>query len=403
MSRISQVPRQRGAKPAGNPPEAGPCAEILVPETLLTTPLEQWHRHHGARMVPFAGYSMPVQYDFKGELAARCKGGVMAEHLHCRERAALFDVSHMGQAMLHGHGTAAALETLVCGDISGLKSGRQRYTLLMNEMGGIIDDLMVANLAPEGLFLVVNASRKAVDFARIAQATPVSAMEDHALLALQGPAATSVMARLAPGAAELPFMGVAHLKVAGVSCLVSRSGYTGEDGFELSIVRGMAVTLANRLVEQQEVVPAGLGARDSLRLEAGLCLYGNDIDETISPVEAGLTWAIGKRRKMQWDFPGGQVIRAQLDDGPSRRRVGIRPDGRAPAREHTAILTEDGGALLGQITSGGFGPTLNAPLAMGYVRRDQAADGNKLSLMVRGKPMPASVVPMPFVPHRYVR
>jgi aminomethyltransferase len=374
-----------------------------VSETLQTTPLEQWHRHHGARMVPFAGYSMPVQYDFKGDLAARCKGGVMAEHLHCREQAALFDVSHMGQAMLHGHGTAAALEKLVCGDIAGLKPGRQRYTLLTTETGGILDDLIVANLGPDGLFLVVNASRKAVDFAQIGAVTPVKVLEDRALLALQGPAAAAVMARIAPGAADLPFMGIARLMVAQVNCLVSRSGYTGEDGFEISVPRGMTVTLANRLIQQPEVVPAGLGARDSLRLEAGLCLYGNDIDETTSPVEAGLTWAIGKRRKIEWDFLGGAAIRAQFDNGPPRRRVGIRPDGRAPAREHTAILAQDGQDLVGEITSGGFGPSLNAPMAMGYVRRDLSEDGTKLSLMVRGKPIPATVVPLPFVPHRYVR
>jgi aminomethyltransferase len=374
-----------------------------VSEILQSTPLENWHRHHGARMVPFAGYSMPVQYDFKDELAVRCKGGVMAEHLHCREHAALFDVSHMGQAMLHGHGTAAALERLVCGDIAGVKPGRQRYTLLTTMDGGIIDDLMVANLGPEGLFLVVNASRKAIDFAHISEVTPVAVLDDRALLALQGPQAATVMARIAPGATELPFMGIARLMVAGVNCLVSRSGYTGEDGFELSVAQGMAVTLANRLLEHQEVVPAGLGSRDSLRLEAGLCLYGNDIDETTSPVEAGLTWAIGKRRKLNWDFAGGAAIRTQLDDGPARRRVGIRPDGRAPAREHTAILSPDGKDVVGEITSGGFGPSLNGPMAMGYVRRDLAEDGAKLSLMVRGKPLPATVVPLPFVPHRYVR
>jgi aminomethyltransferase len=211
------------------------------------------------------------------------------------------------------------------------------------------------------------------------------------------------MERIAPGAAALPFMAIARMMVAGVNCLVSRSGYTGEDGFELSIAQGQAVTLANRLLEHQEVVPAGLGARDSLRLEAGLCLYGNDIDETTSPVEAGLVWAISKRRKLAWDFAGGPAIRAQLDDGPARRRVGIRPDGRAPAREHTAILTPDGKDLAGEITSGGFGPSLNGPVAMGYVRRDLAEDGSKLSLMVRGKPLPATIVPLPFVPHRYVR
>jgi aminomethyltransferase len=374
-----------------------------VSETLLTTPLDNWHRDHGARMVPFAGYAMPVQYDFKGELASRCKGGVMAEHLHCRAHAALFDVSHMGQAMLSGHGAVEALERLVCGDIGGLRSGRQRYTLLTTEAGGIIDDLMVANLGPEGLFIVVNASRKAIDFAHIGAVTEVNVLKDRALLALQGPQAAIVMERMAPGATALPFMGVARLMVAGVACLVSRSGYTGEDGFELSVAQGKAVTLADRLLEHQEVIPAGLGARDSLRLEAGLCLYGNDIDETTSPVEAGLVWAIGKRRKLAWDFAGGPAIRAQLDNGPARRRVGIRPDGRAPAREHTPVLTPNGQTPVGQITSGGFGPTMNGPMAMGYVRRDVAEDGSKLSLMVRGKPLPATVVPLPFVPHRYVR
>ena len=370
---------------------------------LLTTPLDPWHRHHGARMVPFAGYAMPVQYDFTGDLAARCKGGVMAEHLHCRDKAALFDVSHMGQAMLHGAGAAAALERLVCGDIAGLRPGRQRYTLLTTETGGILDDLMVANLGAEGLFVVVNASRRDIDFAHIAEATPVARLEHRALLALQGPAAAAVMARLAPAVAALPFMGVAQCQVAGAECLVSRSGYTGEDGFEISVASGMATTLANRLVEQPEIVPAGLGARDSLRLEAGLCLYGNDIDETTSPIDAALTWAIGKRRKMAWDFLGGQAIRARLDDGPPRLRVGIRPEGRAPAREHTAILSPDGDEAVGEITSGGFGPTLNGPMAMGYVRRDLAADGTRLNLVVRGKPLPATVVPLPFVPHRYAR
>ncbi|MSP01003.1 MAG: glycine cleavage system aminomethyltransferase GcvT [Acetobacteraceae bacterium] len=374
-----------------------------MPETILTTPLDTWHREHGARMVPFAGYSMPVQYDFAGAMAERCKGGVMAEHLYCREKAALFDVSHMGQAMLHGAGAAGLLEHLVCGDISGLRPGRQRYTLLTTESGGILDDLMVANLGEEGLFLVVNASRKAVDFAHIGTVTPVTVLTDRALLALQGPAAAGIMARLAPAAAALPFMGVARCDIAGVPGLVSRSGYTGEDGFEMSVPGEMAVTLANRLLEQPDLIPAGLGARDSLRLEAGLCLYGNDIGETTSPIEAGLTWAISKRRKMSWDFLGGPAIRAHLDNGPPRRRVGIRPDGRAPAREHTVILTPDGQELIGEITSGGFGPTLNGPMAMGYVRNDFSDDGSKLSLMVRGKPLPATVVPLPFVPHRYVR
>ena len=305
---------------------------------LKTTPLDSWHRGLGARMVPFAGYAMPVQYDFTGALAERCRGGVLAEHLHCRSKAALFDVSHMGQATMTGAGAAEALERLVPGDILGLKPGRQRYTLLTNEAGGIIDDLMVANLGDDRLFLVVNASRKDVDFAHIPGIVPI---ENRALLALQGP--------------------------------------------------------AEWLVGHEAVVPAGLGARDSLRLEAGLCLYGHDLDETTTPVEAGLTWVIGKRRKMSWDFPGGAIVRDQLDNGAPRLRVGIKPTGRAPAREGTAI---EGAGI---ITSGGFSPSLNAPIAMGYVRREFAEDGTALTLTVRGKPMPATVVPMPFVPHRYAR
>ena len=373
---------------------------------LLTTPLDAWHRAQGARMVPFAGYAMPVQYDLTGKLAERCRGGVLAEHLHCRAQAALFDVSHMGQATLAGATAAAALEALVPGDIVGLKPGRQRYTLLTNEAGGILDDLMVATVQPGKLFLVVNASRKANDFAHIAAGLPAGVTltphPDRALLALQGPLAATVMGRLCPAAAALPFMGVAAELVRGIPCLMSRSGYTGEDGFEISVPADRAVDLVAILIEQPEVAPAGLGARDSLRLEAGLCLYGNDIDELTTPVEAGLVWVIGKRRKLAWDFPGGAAIRDQLDTGPPRLRVGIRPDGRAPARAGTEIVAEDG-TEVGGITSGGFGPSLNAPIAMGYVRRDLAADGTKLSLRVRGKQLPATVTPMPFVPHRYAR
>ena len=376
------------------------------PTALLTTPLDQWHRRHGARMVPFAGYAMPVQYDLTGDMAARCRGGVLAEHLHTRAQAGLFDVSHMGQAMLTGPNVAAALEKLVPGDIAGLKPGRQRYTLLTNPAGGIIDDLMVACVGNDHLFLVVNASRKDVDFTHLTANLPESAvltrLDDRALLALQGPEAVTVMARLSPEAAALPFMGVASVSLNGIECLVSRSGYTGEDGFEISVPAAHAETLADALIGHPEVVPAGLGARDSLRLEAGLCLYGNDIDELTSPIEAGLTWVIGKRRKMDWDFPGGLVMRDQLDNGPPRRRVGIRPDGRAPARASTAIMAEDG-TEAGIVTSGGFGPSVNGPVAMGYVRRDLAADGTRLTLIVRGKAIPATVVPLPFTPHRYIR
>ena len=378
----------------------------LVSPPLATTPLDAWHRRLGARMVPFAGYAMPVQYDLTGAIADRCRGGVLAEHLHCRSAAALFDVSHMGQAILTGPNPAEVLERLVPGDIMGLKPGRQRYTLLTTASGGIIDDLMVANTGDGALFLVVNASRKDVDFAHIAAALPagtnLTPLPDRALIALQGPAAVGMLARLAPAVADLSFMGVARVILHGADCLISRSGYTGEDGFEISVPAILAESLADRLLAEPEVAPAGLGARDSLRLEAGLCLYGNDIDETTNPIEAGLTWVIGKRRKMGWDFPGGSAIRDTLDNGPTRRRVGIRPDGRAPARAGTEIAAPDG-TIVGTITSGGFGPTLNAPLAMGYVRRDLAEDGTKISLMVRGKAMPATVVPMPFVPNRYAR
>jgi aminomethyltransferase len=366
-----------------------------TPKPLKTTPLDAWHRAHGARMVEFAGYAMPVQYQ-----------GVLAEHLHCRSQAALFDVSHMGQATLTGATATAALERLVPGDMLGLKPGRQRYTLLTNEAGGIIDDLMVANLGRERLFLVVNASRKDIDLPHIATDLPAGVRldphEDRALLALQGPAAATVMARLSPEAAALPFMGIAEVTLAGASCLVSRSGYTGEDGFEISVPAEHAEALTDRLTAEPEVAPAGLGARDSLRLEAGLCLYGNDIDELTTPVEADLNWVIGKRRRTNWDFTGANAIRDQFEHGAHRHRVGIRPDGRAPARALTDVVADDGTAA-GTITSGGFSPTLSAPIAMGYVRKDLAAEGTALHLMVRGKPLPARVVPLPFVPHRYAR
>jgi aminomethyltransferase len=374
-------------------PEAPTTTQDAV---LKTTPLDSLHRELGGRMVPFAGYAMPVQYS----------AGIMAEHLHCRAKASLFDVSHMGQGSLFGAGAATALEQLVPSDMAGLKPQRQRYTLLTSEQGGILDDLMVANLGNDRLFLVVNASRKDVDFPHIAAALPAGIRlerhEDRALLALQGPAAATVLQRLAPEAAALPFMAVGAVTIAGADCLVSRSGYTGEDGFEISVPAAQAETLARALLAEPEVMPAGLGARDSLRLEAGLCLYGNDIDETTNPIEAALTWVIGKRRRTEWNFTGAARIRAMLEGGPERLRVGIRPDGRAPARDGTGILDAQG-QIVGAITSGGFGPTLGAPVAMGYVPRALAADGTKLELLVRGKPLAATVVPTPFVPHRYIR
>ncbi len=368
----------------------------LVPDPAdppRTVPLDAWHRRLGARMVPFAGYMMPVQYDLEGNMRTRCRGGVLAEHLHTRAQAGLFDVSHMGQAMLTGAGIATALEALVPGDIAGLKPGRQRYTLLTNPAGGIIDDLMVARLAEDCLFLVVNASRKDVDLNHLAASLPESVtierLEDRALLALQGPLAAAVMARLSPDAASLPFMGIAGVAIGGTDCLVSLPAANAE-------------AVADLLIAQPEVVPIGLGARDSLRLEAGLCLYGNDLDELTSPIEAGLTWVIGKRRKLAWDFPGGELMREQLLDGVTRRRVGIRPDGRTPARAGTLIVAADG-TEAGTVTSGGFGPSINGPIAMGYVRRDLAADGTQLNLIVRGKAIPATLTALPFTPHRYIR
>ena len=362
-------------------------------ETLLETPLAGLHRELGGRMVGFAGYAMPVQYP----------AGIMAEHLACRAAAALFDVSHMGQAELRGDGAAAALERLTPAEVQALRPGRQRYALLMNPSGGIIDDFMVANLG-DRLFLVVNASRKAVDLAAIDAALPAGVTlvprPDRALLALQGPGAEAILARLAEGIAAMPFMGVLETPVAGIPALVTRSGYTGEDGFEIGIPAEGAEVVARALLAAG-AAPAGLGARDSLRLEAGLPLYGQDIDETTSPVEAALTFSIGKRRRLGWDFLGAERVREELDHGPKRLRVGILPEGRQPARAHTPVAV--GGLTIGEVTSGGFGPSLGAPVAMGYVARAQAEDGTGLELMVRGRAIPARVAPTPFVPHRYKR
>jgi len=365
-----------------------------VAETLLETPLASLHRELGGKMVPFAGYSMPVQYP----------AGILAEHLTCRSGAALFDVSHMGQAELVGEGAAEALERLTPADVKILKPGRQKYGLLTTESGGILDDFMVANLG-DRLFLVVNASRKHVDLPAIEAVLPagvrLNRLEDRALIALQGPAAVAAVATLAPAIAGLGFMGVAATEIQGIPVLVSRSGYTGEDGVEISVRAEQAEALARALLALPGVTPAGLGARDSLRLEAGLCLYGNDIDETTSPVEANLVWTIGKRRRTAWDFPGAGRVRDELDNGPGRLRVGLLPEGRQPARAHTPIVA--GGATVGEVTSGTFGPSLNGPCAMGYVAREHAADGTALELMVRGKPLAARVAPTPFVPHRYAR
>ncbi|HJT07693.1 MAG TPA: glycine cleavage system aminomethyltransferase GcvT [Stellaceae bacterium] len=367
----------------------------MAESTLHRTPLHDLHTSLGAKMVPFAGYDMPVQY----------AAGIMAEHLHTRAKAGLFDVSHMGQMRLDGAGAAQALETLVPGDIAALAPGRMRYTLLTNDAAGILDDLMVTN-AGDHLLLVVNASRKRDDIAHLRRhldrRAALSPLDDRALLALQGPAAAAVLDRLAPGAAGMAFMTGAAMTVDGLACFVTRSGYTGEDGFEISVPARSAERLARRLLAEPEVAPIGLGARDSLRLEAGLCLHGHDIDETTSVVEADLAWAVQKRRRAEGGFPGAAVIQRQLKDGAARKRVGIKPEGRAPAREGTQI-TDAAGSVIGRITSGGFGPSADGPIAMGYVATPQATLGTPLQLMVRGTPRPARIVPLPFVPHRYHR
>ncbi len=361
---------------------------------LRTTPLDGLHHRLGARMVGFAGWSMPVQYQ-----------GTLAEHHAVRNAAGLFDVSHMGQVRLSGPNAAAALEQLVPGDIVGLAPGRQRYTMFLNEAGGILDDIMVANHGGH-LELVINAARAEADIAhlRIGLRDAGVAIEVHerALLALQGPHAAAALARMAPEAAAVAFMGVAHLAIAGAACWVSRSGYTGEDGYEISAPVEDAERLAEALLAAPGVVPAGLAARDTLRLEAGLCLYGQDIDELTTPIEAGLAWSIGKRRRAALDFPGGVVIGDQLAHGTTRRRVGLRAEGRAIARAGCEIVGGDG-TLAGTVTSGSFSPSLGSPVAMGYVRRDQAGEDAMLGLLIRGQPHRARVAGLPFVPHRFAR
>ena len=365
------------------------------PEVLLTTPLHELHVELGAKMVPFAGYDMPVQYPL----------GILKEHLHTRAAAGLFDVSHMGQVRLTGDNPAAALETLVPGEIQALARCRMRYSLFTNDQGGILDDLMISNMGNH-LFLVVNAGCKVADVehlrSRLAGKVEVEYLADHALLALQGPQAAEVLSRFVPAAWTMKFMTVLEANFRGVPVLITRSGYTGEDGYEISVSNACADITARLLLAEEEVEAIGLGARDSLRLEAGLCLYGHDIDTTTTPVEANLNWVIGKRRRAEGGFPGADIILDQLANGTARKRVGIRPDGRAPAREHTSV-TDLSGAPLGEVTSGGFGPSVNGPVAMGYVATSAAAPGTPVNLVVRGKPMPAKVAELPFVPQRYYR
>ncbi len=378
-------------------------ADTSANAPLRRTPLFDTHVAAGAKMVPFAGYEMPVQYPL----------GVLKEHLWTREKAGLFDVSHMGICRLHGpdHATTArALEALVPADILNLKPGQQRYSQLLASDGGILDDLMITRStdpAEDGtLMLVVNAGCKDDDYKHIAANLPSGvtlAVDDaHALIALQGPRAVTVLSKLSPGVETMNFMGARNVTLGGAKVHITRSGYTGEDGYEIAVPNESVAAIWKTLTDHPDVEAIGLGARDSLRLEAGLCLYGHDIDTTTSPIEARLQWSIQKRRRDEGGFPGADRIKKELASGPSRRRVGIRPDGRAPAREGTEIQSIDGKPI-GTITSGGFGPSVNGPIAMGYVASDFAELGTKIQLIVRGKPLGATIANTPFTPHRYVR
>jgi aminomethyltransferase len=370
---------------------------------LKRTILYDEHAALGAKLVPFAGYEMPVQYPT----------GILAEHNWTRTNAGLFDVSHMGQAFLIGpdHATtAAAMEKLVPADIASLKPHQIRYSQFLNPEGGILDDLMITRSAYasyEGwLYIVCNSSRKEEDFAHIEKNLPANVKlqrgADMALIALQGPKAEAALAKLAPAVRDIPFMHYAAVSIDGIQAHVSRSGYTGEDGFEISVFDKDAVRLWQLLLANPDVKPIGLGARDSLRLEAGLCLYGHDIDETTSPVEADLLWSIQKRRRNEGGFPGAYRVLREISSGPSRKRVGIKPEGRAPAREGT-VVADAVGRQIGVITSGGFGPTANGPVAMGYIETEFAKAGTAVQLIVRGNPMPAQIISLPFVPHNYKR
>ncbi len=364
---------------------------------LERTPLYKLHRALGARLVPFAGYEMPVQYPT----------GILAEHAQTRTAAGLFDVSHMGQVRLTarpGQNVAKALESLVPGDIAGLQPGQQRYTQFTNDAGGILDDLMVTSTG-DHLLLVINAACKHADLAHLQRhlsaVCEVEPMFSRGLLALQGPLAAQALARLTPQVATLKFMTGAFFVIDGARCYVTRSGYTGGDGYEISTPADATEAIARRLLAQPEVKPIGLGARDSLRMEAGLCLYGHDIDSTTTPIEAGLLWSIGKERRTQGGFPGAASIQKQIAEGAPRKRVGLLPEGKAIAREGAEIAIA--GKMVGKVTSGGFAPTLGRAVAMGYVERKQSTNGTRVELVVRGKPVPAEIVPMPFVKHAYYR
>ncbi len=368
-----------------------------IAEIIQALPLDRWHHARGARMVPFAGYSMPIQYE-----------GIIAEHLWTRESAGLFDVSHMGQLLVSNLGgdvaVDAALEAVMPGDFANLGVDKMRYSLLLDEHGGILDDLMATRRAGD-FYVVVNGATKADDIAHLHEHLPeeltLNHLDDQALLALQGPKAVDALSRLCPGVEALVFMTAGAFEIAGVPVWISRSGYTGEDGFEISCPADAAEQIASLLAAQPEVKPIGLGARDSLRLEAGLPLYGHDLDETIDPAEAGLGFAVPKRRRAEGGYPGAVRVGRHLADGPPRKRVGLILSGRQPAREGALIF--DGDTQVGTITSGGFSPSLQVPIAMGYVAAGSAALNHKLQIEVRGKRLDAVVAPMPFVPHRYVR
>lgn len=375
-------------------------------QQLKQTPLHGLHVDLGARMVPFAGYEMPIQFPT----------GVLKEHLRTRSAAGLFDVSHMGQIALRARSgnvldAARALERLVPADIFGLVSGRQRYGFFTSECGGITDDLMIANLGGH-LLLVVNAARKLTDAeylrSQLSDLCDVKLLENRALIALQGPKAEAALMRLVPECVMMRFMDVRRLAIMGIECVVSRSGYTGEDGFEISTPAEDARQIAEALLEDEAVAAIGLGARDSLRLEAGLCLYGSDIDETTTPVEAALTWAIPKVRRRQGSreggFPGAPVILKQLDSGVDRIRVGLRAEGRAPVRADTPLFATKGGEeAIGGVTSGGYGPSIGAPVAMGYLPRDLSSPRTQIFAEVRGKSLPISVASLPFISPHYRR
>jgi aminomethyltransferase len=372
--------------------------EDVIIET-MTLPLDAWHRAHGGRMVEFAGYWMPVQFE-----------GIMAEHLWTRESAGLFDVSHMGQITFRGEGLVPALEAMMPADIAGLALNRARYSLLLDENGGILDDLMLTRLPAdedgERIYMVVNGATKYDDIAHMLDHLPdditLNLMEDHALLALQGPKAVDALVRLVPGVDALVFMQAAPFTWQGHELWVSRSGYTGEDGFEISIPAEAAEAFADALLEQPEVKPIGLGARDSLRLEAGLPLYGHDLSPETTPVMANLGFALFKRRRQEGGFPGAERILAERENGPVTKRVGLLVEGRQPVREGATVVDADGNTV-GNVTSGGFAPTVGAPIAMAYVPLAMATPGTRIQLSQRGKVHAATVTPMPFVPHRYVR